>query len=210
MSLSRIYRDTGSSAEPYILEDLGLSPSSFETAEETLDGKNVGGNIEAIEREAYERGFAAGERAGFEFGKQKAEVLFNGIAGLLEALSTLKETLHKPCEDEMVELCVAISRKVLQRELELKREGIVDCVRTALKSVVAGGEITIKVNPKDQDILLQHKGELARYGDGVKGVKVEADESVSRGGCLVDTNFGEIDASIDSVMAEIEERLKGA
>ncbi|MBI5454987.1 MAG: hypothetical protein HY956_10180 [Deltaproteobacteria bacterium] len=210
MSLSRIYRDTGSSAEPYILEDLGLSPSPFETAEETLDGKNVGGNIEAIEREAYERGFAAGERAGFEFGKQKAEVLFNGIAGLLEALSTLKETLHKPCEDEMVELCVAISRKVLQRELEIKKEGIVDCVRTALKSVVAGGEITIKVNPKDQDILLSHKGELARYGDGVKGVKVEADESVSRGGCLVDTNFGEIDASIDSVMAEIEEKLKGA
>ncbi len=210
MSLSRIYRDTGSSAEPYILEDLGLSPSPFETAEGTLDGKNVGGNIEAIEREAYERGFAAGERAGFEFGKQKAEVLFNGIAGLLEALSTLKETLHKPCEDEMVELCVAISRKVLQRELELKREGIVECVRTALKSVVAGGEITIKVNPKDQDILLSHKGELARYGDGVKGVKIESDESVSRGGCLVDTNFGEIDASIDSVMTEIEEKLKGA
>ncbi len=210
MSLSRIYRDTGSSAEPYILEDLGLSPSPFETAEGTLDGKNVGGNIEAVEREAYERGFAAGERAGFEFGKQKAEVLFNGIAGLLEALSTLKETLHKPCEDEMVELCVAISRKVLQRELELKREGIVDCVRIALKSVVAGGEITIKVNPKDHDILLQHKGELARYGDGVKGVKVESDESVSRGGCLVSTNFGEIDATIDSVMAEIEEKLKGA
>lgn len=208
MSLSRIYRDIGSS-EPFILEDLGLS-QPLETGEERLDGKNIGGNIEAIEREAYERGFAAGERAGFEFGKQKAEVLFNGIAGLLEALSTFKETLHKPCEDEMVDLCIAISRKVLQRELELKKEGIVDCVRTALKSVVAGGEITIKVNPKDQDILLSHKGELARYGDGVKGVKVESDESVSRGGCLVDTNFGEIDASIDSVMAEIEEKLKGA
>ena len=109
----------------------------------------------------------------------------------------------------MVELCIAISRKVLQRELELKRDGIVECVRTALKSVVAGGEITIKVNPKDQDILLLHKGELVKYGDGVKGVKVEADESVSRGGCLVDTNFGEIDASIDSIMTEIEEKLKG-
>ncbi|MBI2413263.1 MAG: hypothetical protein HYV24_08650 [Deltaproteobacteria bacterium] len=210
MSLSRIYRETGHSAEPFILEDLGLSPSPFETADVTLDDKNVGGNIEAIEREAYERGFAAGEKAGFEFGKQKAEVLFNGIAGLLDSLSSFKETLHKPCEDEMVELCIAISKKVLQRELELKKEGIVDCVRTALKSVVAGGEITIKVNPKDQEILLLHKGELAKYGDGVKGVKIESDESVSKGGCLVDTNFGEIDASIDSVMTEIEEKLKGA
>lgn len=209
MSLSRIYRETGHPSEPFILEDLGLSPSPYETGIDAAGDMSVGNNIEAMEREAYERGFAAGEKAGFEFGKQKAEVLFNGIASLLEALSAFKETLHKPCEDEMVELCVAISRKVLQRELELKRDGIVECVRMALKSVVAGGEITIKVNPKDQDILLQHKGELAKYGDGVKGVKVEADESVSRGGCLVDTNFGEIDASIDSIMTEIEEKLKG-
>lgn len=211
--MSRIFKVAGVPATPFVLERLcplkavGPGAAGIHESGGGAD-KNVGGNIVAIEKEAYERGFAAGEKAGFELGRQKADVLFSGIAKVLDRLSTLKKSLCAPCEKEMVELTIAISKKVIQRELEIKKETVLECVKAALKSVVAGGEITIKANPKDLAVLLQYKGEIAKYGDGVKGVKLEADESVARGGCLIDTNFGEIDASMDSVMAEIEEKLK--
>lgn len=208
--MSKIFKHTSIKTAPFMPENLGFVETLEAALPEAEAAENVGSNIEEMEREAYEKGFQAGEKAGFELGRQKAEVIFNGLARIVEGLSTFKESLFKPCEKEMVDLTIAISKKVVQRELELKKDSVIDAVRTALAAVIAGGDIVIKINPKDMEVLLQHKNELARYGDGVKGVKLEPDEGVSKGGCLVDTNFGEIDASIDSIMGEIEERLKSA
>jgi len=170
----------------------------------------VGGGVEAVEREAYERGFKAGEKAGFELGRQRAEVVFGGISEILDDIAAFRESLYRKCEKEMVEICLAIAAKVVRSEVEVKEDVVLDCIREALKAVVAGGEITIRVNPKDLETLRRHKDELAGYGEGVKGVQIEADPSVARGGSVIETNYGEIDATIDSIMHEIEERLRNA
>lgn len=205
MSLSKIFKHTENKAvDPFILESIsafGEMPAGA--------GKKVGGNILSLEREAYEKGFTAGEKAGFELGVKKAEVLFNGLSRVLDELTNFKESIYKPCEREILELSLAVARRVIQREVE-KKDAVLDCVREALKAAVAGGEILIKVNPKDLHVLLEHKGELARYGEGIKGVKIEGDEGIGKGGCLIDTNYGEIDATVESALQEIEARLKSA
>ncbi len=207
MSLSKIFKTSADiGAEPFVMEELsGLRAGLEEDKEE-----DIGGALLAREKEAYELGFNAGQRAGFEFGRQKAEVLFSGLTKVIEELANFRESLYKPCEEEMVELALAIAKKVIHREVEVKRDIVLDCVRNALKAVTTGGTVLIKVNLKDLEVLLQNKGELAKYGSGIKGVKIEGDESIAKGGCVIDTNYGEIDSTIASVMAEIEEKLKSA
>ena len=78
------------------------------------------------------------------------------------------------------------------------------------KGGAQGGDITVKVNPKDFDVIRQHKGELIRYGDGIKNFAIENDEKIARGGCLIDTRFGEVDATMESALEEIGQRLKDA
>ena len=210
MSFSRVYKNAGTkiNAEPLVMESLWESGKVKEPTAEHLHEKKVGDNILALEKEAYEKGFNAGERAGFELGRQKAEVAFNGLGKILEELTAFRESLYKVCEKEMVELAVAISRKVVQREVEVRNDVVLDCVRAALKAIVAAGEIIIRVNTKDLDIIGQHMEELLRYGNGVKGVHITGDEAIARGGCIVETNYGEVDVTLDSVMSEIEEKLK--
>lgn len=212
MSLSRIFKHTTVSvnAEPFILESLGEAFIIEEDIEIETQPEKVGTDIEAIERLAYERGFSAGEKAGFEFGKQKAEALFSGLSNIISELGSFKEALYKGSEKEIVELSLAIAKKVIQNETEQRQELVLDCVRTALKAVVGGGEITVKVNPKDFEILQQHKAELLKHVDGIKGITIEENENLSRGGCLIDTNYGEIDATITSMMEEVEGRLRNA
>lgn len=181
-----------------------------EIVPEADQAEDIGTRIEAIEREAYEKGFAAGEKAGFEFGRKKAEVLFGGLEGVLAELDSFKASLFGKCEKELVGLVLAVARKVVHRETAIKDDGVLDCLRAAMKSVVAGGEITIRVNPKDLEVVASGKAELARYCAGVKGLSVEADEAISRGGCLIATNFGEIDATIETALGEIEEKLVDA
>lgn len=190
-------------AEPF---DLG-SEHLEEIHPEDEHAEDIGTRIEALEREAYEKGFAAGEKAGFEFGRRKAEVLFHGLDGVLNELSSFKASLFARCEREMAELCLAVAKKVIQRETAIKEDGVLDCLRAAMKSVIAGGEITIKVNPKELDVVNSNRAELARFCGGVKGMMVEADATISRGGCLIATNFGEIDATIETALGEIEEKL---
>ncbi|OGP22227.1 MAG: hypothetical protein A2054_02520 [Deltaproteobacteria bacterium GWA2_55_10] len=66
------------------------------------------------------------------------------------------------------------------------------------------------MNPKDFDIVNQNRPELLKYCGGVKGMNVEPDEIVSRGGAAISTNFGEIDATVTSIMNEVEEKLADA
>lgn len=202
--MSKVYKFSGGNAahEPFVMEDFTGGRRAHKEA-----GK-VGGDVVAIEREAYEKGFASGEKAGFELGRQKAEVLFQGLGGVLEDLSGFREKLLKRCEGEVTELVLAIARKVIQRELELKEETVIDTVRAALAAVVASGRVVVKVNSKDMEVLSGHREELVRYSDGVKEMVLESDDTVSRGGCVIETNYGEVDATIDGIYSEIEERLR--
>lgn len=171
---------------------------------------SIGSRTEAIEKEAYQKGFRAGERAGFEFGEKKAEVQFGGLEAMLAGLSSFRESLFGQCEKDMVRLCLAIAKKMVQREVEAREDGVLECVRAALRAVVAGGEITIRVSPKEYEVVSQHRPELLRSSGGLRALSVEPDEQVGRGGCVIATNYGEIDSTIASITLEIEERLSDA
>lgn len=210
MFSSNVYKNTGLNspeAEPYVLEDFGSSPGTGQSA---AAEKKVGNDALVIERQAYERGFKSGEKAGFELGRKKAEVLFQGLDGVLGEISTFRDSLYKSCEKEIVELVLAIARKVIQREIEDRRDSVVDCVKASLKRVVASSSVVIKINTKDIEVINQYKEELTRFSDGIRELSIEGDDRISRGGCVIETNYGEVDATITGLLVEIEERLKSA
>lgn len=208
--MSRIYKHAvGFKHTPLFIETLGPDDIFPVTDEERAQNK-FGSERAALERAAYENGFKAGEKAGFELGRQKADVLFSGLGGIIDELESFKRRIYGPCMDEMKELVLAIARKVIHRELELKDDTVLSCVETALQSVVAGGEITIRVNPRDLELMRRHRPELIRSGAGIKSVAIEGDEGVTKGGCAIETRHGEIDATIESVIEEIEARLRDA
>jgi len=208
--LSRIYKQAvGFEHTPFFIESLGVDDILPMSDDEGVRDR-VGSDRAAIERKAYEDGFKAGERDGFELGRQKAELLFSGLAGIIGELENYKQSLYTPCVDEMKELVLAIAKKVVHRELEIKEDSVMSCVETALRSVVAGGDIAIRVNPRDLDVVRKNRPDIVRSGEGIKAVAIEGDESVTRGGCAIDTRHGEIDATIESVMEEIEARLRDA
>lgn len=209
MYSSSIFKNTSmhADAEPF---ELGGVEALEEIVPEPDHSESIGSKIEALEREAYEKGFNAGEKAGYEFGRKKAEVIFSGIDGVLNELCVFKQSLFSRCEREMVELSLAIARKVIQRETVIKEDGVLECLRAALRAVVAGGQIAVRVNPKDLDMVNANRAELARFSGAAKGMSVESDETISRGGCAISTNFGEIDATIETVLQEVEEKLNDA
>jgi flagellar assembly protein FliH len=160
-------------------------------------------HLAALEREAFASGYAAGERAGLEAGTKRAEAMLRRLAQTLDELKSLRATMVRQTEQQMVQLALAIARKVLRREATIDQDLLVAMARVALERVGESGAATIRLNPEDYSQTVQ------RHGDHWAGsrVKVVADPGVSRGGCLVESEYGFVDASVDAQFDQVAQAM---
>jgi flagellar assembly protein FliH len=161
------------------------------------------GHMATLERESFTSGYAAGERAGLEAGTTRAEAMLRRLAQTLDELKALRGTLVRQTEQQMVQLALAIAKKILRREAAVDQDLIVAMARVALERVGESGIATIRLNPEDYASTVQ------RHGDHWAGarVKVVADPAVSRGGCLVESEFGFVDASVDAQFEQVAQAM---
>ncbi|MBI5894328.1 MAG: hypothetical protein HZB79_11935 [Deltaproteobacteria bacterium] len=162
------------------------------------------------EREAYQKGFEAGEKAGFEFGTQKAEVIVKRLSNILSELSTIKADTYKEMEQEIAKLALAIAKQIIHYEVGLNNEVVMHVTKAAIKAAHDGNDVmTIKVNPSDFEYMVKAKPEVLSHIDGVKNINIEEDETVSKGGCVLETLYDEVDARLEQGFKEIEKAVNG-
>jgi flagellar assembly protein FliH len=157
--------------------------------------------VEGIRQEAYNEGFAVGEREGFHSTqlkvRQEAEV---ALAARLATLEELMGHLMLPIADQdaqieksLVELVGHVAREVIQRELKMDSGQIETVLREALKLLPMGaGNVRIFVNPQD---FVQIKGLRERHEETWR---ILEDPALLAGGCRVETEHSRIDASIET------------
>ncbi len=162
------------------------------------DTNSIGRTADHIEREAYEKAYAVGEKAGFEMGEEKAKVLIDKLDALLTDIATLRARIVKEVEPQCVALATSLARKILTHELTVKPEEIVNMTKDGLLRLERSGQITIKVNPLLYDFFMKHKPDLARIHPDIV---LDADPTVSRFGTVV---MG----PVEDVVTDIDEQLK--
>lgn len=157
--------------------------------------------LESIRQEAYNEGFATGEKEGFHSTqlkvRQEAEVALNArVASLERLMSSLLAPLaeqDQQLEKAMVGLVEHMTRQVIQRELKTDSRQIEQVLREGLKLLPMGAEnIRLFINPQDFD---QIKALRERHDEHWKIVE---DESLQPGGCRIETEHSRIDASIET------------
>ena len=160
-----------------------------------------------IEKEAYEKGFAQGEKDGLELGQklgqQRIETVVQQMATLLQEIQNQGESLYKTYEREMLQLALSISKKILHHELQVNGEVITATLREVSKHIVDQRKIVIRVNPVDFQFLQTHAGNVLSAEKGGQGVEMIKDPSITRGGCVVETAFGSIDGTIETQFDQI-------
>jgi flagellar assembly protein FliH len=177
--------------EPAEMEEVPLDEVQPLTLEE----------LESIRQEAYNEGFATGEKEGFHSTqlkvRQEAEV---ALAAKLASLETLMTQFLEPVaeQDTQIEKAVIllvehIARKVIQRELTTDSRQIGNVLRDALKLLPMGANnVRIFINPQDfaQVKLLRERHE--------ETWRIVEDEALAAGGCRIETEHSRIDASIET------------
>lgn len=168
----------------------------------------VPGLMSAKDTRAYEAGFQKGCDEGYQAGLQQAAGKLNCLAQVAGQLENIKQDLYQRAEKDVVNLALAVGKKILDQELQTNPEVIVGVVKGALQRVSDHTRITIRINPADLETVKQAEPQLAVYFENSSGVSYEADKTIGPGGCIIETNFGEIDARLDQQFQAVAQALR--
>ncbi len=163
-----------------------------------------------IEKDAYRTGYDEGLAAGMAKGEKEFEEKKAALASIAEEFLKLKEGFYQQHQDIVIDLALKIAEKVIHHEVSANKQTILSVLQSAIRLAVEREKLHIRINPEDMDVCLQSRNELLKTIDGVKQIVFEGDETVGRGGALIEYAFGEIDARLDRQLAEVEENLKSS
>jgi len=197
--------EKGRDIKPFKLESVSISMGETPSPSKGgHDPERAGG-----EEEAYRRGVSDGIKAGRLEILKEIEGELGLIRSLIEGIQRSREEIYERIETEVVEMALAIARKVIYRVTEQDREIAVSIAREAIKRASEREMLKIKINPADYEVLNKRRTELLQCMDGIKSILFEVDESIQPGGCLIETNRGDIDARIDSQIKAVEGEIRG-
>ena len=163
--------------------------------------------FEAERRDAEEQGRAAGREVGFSEGKAEVERLIQRTQTVLGRAQDKRAEMLEETEQEIISLVLLIARKVIKVISENQRNVIISNVVQALRKVKGRGNIIIRVNIADLRLSTEHIKDFITLVEGAKSIQVVEDSNVDEGGCIIETDFGEIDARIASQLAELETKI---
>ncbi len=159
-------------------------------------------DLESIEKNAFENGFRQGEQSGLATSEQNIDALMKRHAeGILE-IGKIKSVLYSRVEREVVKLAIEVAKKIVHREVQVDLDIIQTLVHVALAHVAEKTPVTIHINPVDYNYISERQTEISRT-EG-RSITLVADKSIERGGCLIETDCGDIDARLEEKFREVE------
>jgi flagellar assembly protein FliH len=179
-----------------------LSPIPEQTRQEKLRAATEL-RLSQVSDESYRKGFAEG----VEFQKKEISPVLDAISTMTRTIPLIRKNIIAKTEEQIVKLSLAIAEKVINQEVATSKEIILGVLKGVLKNISETEGMKIRLNPQDFRHIMEVKKDFLQSIDGVRNVVFEEDISIKRGGAVVETMFGEVDARLESQIKEIKEAM---
>lgn len=208
------YEDIRRRCDDYLAEVGRQARQTIEQARREAD---------AIRRRALEEGRRLGHAEGLRQGqgeieqqaKQLADQLasetlrtaFPALQAAVDAVEREREQWLAEWESLAVRLSVAIAEKLVRHQIEIQPQLVAGILSQALELAVGTQRITVRMHPLDIEQLGEHAEHVIRCMASCLEAELQGDETVSRGGCLIETQHGRIDATLETRLDRITSEL---
>lgn len=155
------------------------------------------GDAGRIEQEAYQKGFAQGNEQGHAEGKKSYDEAVQRLEALMSAVNNQLAEKNNRYEEELLALVNTMVDRLVHHEVSTNSRVIQACFKRALSFVVEKSVARVHLHP--DDFIRIREASLANPAllDGKSRIELIEDGSISEGGCLMETDFGDIDATLD-------------
>lgn len=167
-------------------------------------GSAMAPDPKALKREAerdgaaYQRGFQEGQEAANRAAQTELQVRGEQMARAVEAIGSYKARLRSDAERDLVQLSIAIARRLVHRELQVDPGALLGLIKAALERKEAGEIHRVRLAPGHAETARRHLAHTERK------IEVIADPALEPGSAIVETSRGQIDAGVDAQLREIE------
>ena len=168
-------------------------------------------DLAEIQEAARLQGYNTGHEEGYAAGLAAAEEL---MASYLQRLSSLVSNVHqnhstffRAAERQVVDLALQIAQKVVEREVENMPDLAVNVIRAALEEMDVRTAVRVRVNPDDTELLQRRWSQVVPPGISPDHLELVADERVQVGGAVIETTQGQVDAQLDTKLAQLGNAL---
>ncbi len=194
-------------SETFLFEPLEAAPvvEVLSPAEHTLRVSQAAdvlttarAEADAIREAARQEGFEAGYADGIGNAERFFAPSVQALAAAHAALGDERTRVADDVERHAVDLAVRIADKALGASLEVRPEHVVDVVRGALRRLLERDRVQVLVHPDDLEILREATADLKGSLGGIGELDVQAERRVARGGAIVRTSTGVVDARLDT------------
>lgn len=189
-----IPKDRSGAYQPWKLTSLeggaGKKPQDDPKAQAERIAKENAERIKMINQQAYREGY----QAGYERGSAVAAGEAGRLADLIESARQEMSGLEQNVAEDLVRLALTLARTLVRESLKVHPEMVESIVRETVRDIPPFGQGTrLRVNPEDAALLTKHLGAELDAEWSIVG-----DETMTRGGCRIESNTGEIDASMET------------
>jgi flagellar assembly protein FliH len=171
-----------------------------ELSEEDKKKAEIEKRVKKVSEDFYKNGFSEG----VEFQKKEALPALSAVATMTKMIPLIKKEIVEKTEDQIIKLAIAIAEKIINQEVSTRKDIILGVLKSALKNIAETDGMKIRINPQDFRYMMEVKKDFLQSFDGIRNVVFEEDTSIKRGGAIVETMFGEVDARLESQLKEIK------
>jgi flagellar assembly protein FliH len=164
---------------------------------------------ERIAGEARSRGYEEGYSEGRALAEREISALLAFAESAVREVADTRTQLLQDSERALVELALQIAGKVLQTKLEIEPERVVDVLRGALRKAYVRDRLTVVCNPDDLALIEGATADLQAAVGTLGTLELVGDRRITRGGVIVRTDAGDVDATLESQLERLRETLLG-
>jgi flagellar biosynthesis/type III secretory pathway protein FliH len=152
---------------------------------------------------ARAEGYAEGRAEGLAEARMEAQKAVLMLEAAVAEMTARRDALCDAVEPAAISLALAGAEQVVGAALDVRPELIEHAARGALRRLVDRDHVTVLVNPDDLDHMRTFAADLADQLGGIGSLDVQAERRIANGGVVVQTPVGDVDARLDTRLAEL-------
>ena len=190
-----------------------------ETARHILDEAAL--QAEALRKEGYAHGVEDGKAAvGVQFERQVVDEVRRArsrevtelvvmLQEMVAGINEQRDRLVRESKEQLIALALNIARTVVKREVQCAPEIVKLNIDEAIRLSARRSKLLVRVSEADMETLEFLLGGPAALSQGDSAVELVSSHEVPRGGCVIESTAGSVDARVETQLKEIEKALLG-
>ena len=163
--------------------------------------------FEKAETEAYANGFTEGRKAGAEDERRKLSEAMEALTNSMRELDRLKNGCLEGNQEKILNLVFSVTEKVINREISTNRDIVHGVLKSAIKQVLDKEGIIVRLHPEDYRYMMETNPGIIDGFDDIRSMSIVEDSTIRRGGVVIDTSSGEVDARLDQQLHEVRKAI---